>query len=202
MPLTIVFLFLSSKLSAQIDSAYVPSIDSLKNSLRVYYLNKADAEIQEFRYATKFRWLNFVPNLGYDAFRQSPVLTTNLSGISQGINSRYANRAKIASIQKVNEVLYNEDLIYIRSQLQDLKEKIKAYNRQLELLQLREMKFRITETGYKRKEVAPSEYLNAQLEIKGFKVLLENSNAELLQLRNEILTRARVTTWENLYQKK
>lgn len=192
----------SSELFGQIDSSSIPNIDSLKTSLRVYYLNKADAEIQEFRYENKFRWLNFVPNIGYDAFRQAPVITTNLSGVSQGINSRQVNKAKIASIKKVNEVLYNEDLVYIRSRLQDLEEKIRAYNSQFELLQLREMKFKITETGYKRKEITPSEYINAQLEIKGFKVMLANVSGELMQLRNEILTRSRVTTWENLYPKK
>lgn len=183
---------------SQPDSLDVLEFDSLKASLRVYYLRKTEAETQEFRFANKFKWLQFVPNVGYDAFRQAPVVTTNLSGVFAGINSKQAVKAKLASIQKVNEVLFNEDLVYIRAKLNELQRRIQAYNSQVELLKIRETKFRITETGYKRKEITPSEYLTAQLDFKGFQAGLDNVREEILILKNEIIVRARATTWESL----
>jgi hypothetical protein len=184
----------------QISDDFVPSFDTLQQSVRSFYLRKAGAELEEFEYRVRYRWLQYVPNVGWDAFRMSPIVSVNTSSIFQGLNTGVVQQARQRAIKRINEVAYNQDLDYIRIRLLDLQHKVAYYQSQQELLKLREVRFGITETGYKRKEVPPSEYYAALLEFNAQKSNLLRLYSELVELRNEILIRAHTTEWQFLYE--
>ena len=178
---------------------FIPSIDSCKSTLRSYYRLKSEAEEIEFKYKTKFKFLRFLPSVGWDLFRQSPIVSINTNSIYNEINRKRERNAKLKGIQKINEVQYNQDLVNVIFLLSTLKKEVVYYNNQLNILNLETERFQIIQKAYDNHELVPSEYLTKKIEFENFKSAVKLLEIELHDSKNKILTIAKQAPWESLY---
>jgi hypothetical protein len=195
----VISLGLQVQAQSKIDSTFIPHIDSLKTSLRLFYQVKSDAEQEEFKYKSKFKFLRFLPSIGWDAFRMSPIVSVNSNSIYYEINRRRETNAKLSGLEKTNEVQYNSDISNITFLRNTLQRKVFYYNAQIELLLLEEQRFQIIEKAYDNHEIVPSEYLTKQIAYQGFKNSIKLLEVELYDMRNKILTISKQAPWESLY---
>ena len=178
--------------------AAVPDLDSLKRSLRRFYQAKIQAEQREYQYQTRFRWVKYLPEFGYNPATQSPVVVLRTSEIIGSINNLAARRAKLVAIQQQNEVLFNQDLAEIIYRLSDLETKDAYYTLRTEVLELEKRRFSIFEQQYANREIPPSAYLEKWVASKEAAASVALLRAEIIALRNQILIKARVIDFEKL----
>jgi hypothetical protein len=174
-------------------------MDTLKESLRIFYVLKSSSEEEEFRFKTKLNVLRFLPSVGYDAFRQSPMVTLNTSSLYGAINDKRERKAKVSSIQKINEVQYNLDLSDIISLYAGLKRKIDFYNNQVRILELESKRFEITKRTYTNKELLPSEFLAKEIDHYNFLNTITQLELDIFELRDAILNKSKKAPYERLF---
>ncbi|MBC7923362.1 MAG: hypothetical protein H7Z75_19975 [Ferruginibacter sp.] len=178
--------------------AALPDLDSLRRSLRRFYQTKTQAEQREYQYQTRFRWLKYLPELGYQAATQSPVVVLRTSEIIGSLHDRAARRAKLVAIQQQNEVRFNQDLTQIIHRLRELATREAYYRLRTDMLALERQRFSIFAQQYANRELPPSAYLEKWLAWKEATASVVLLRAEITALKSEILIQAHVMDWEKL----
>ena len=172
----------------QIDTAtFIPGIDSLKSDLKKYYGQKTAAEILEYNYSVKNRWLRFIPTIGFSIVPLSPILALNTNGLVQYAEHAAQKKAKMMNIVRMNSLQYEKECITLSYQYLDLKSKIVVYNFKVENFVLQTSKFEISKKAYNNNEIPPSEYLNRQIEYNNLISDLKSMEMELNSLKYKIL---------------
>lgn len=171
-----------------IDTAkFLPGIDSLKCDLKKYYDQKTAAEILEYNYSVKNKWLRFIPTIGFTVVPLSPILAINTHGLAQFAEHTAQKKAKIMNIERMNSLQYEKECISLSYQYLDLKSKIIVYNFKVDNFALQTSKFEITKKAYNNNEIPPSEYLNRQIEYNNLISDLKSMEMELNSLKYKIL---------------
>lgn len=172
----------------QIDTAtFIPGIDSLKSDLKNYYDQKTAAEILEYNYSVKNRWLRFIPTIGFSIVPLSPILALNTNGLVQYAEHAAQKKAKMMNIVRMNSLQYEKECITLSYQYLDLKSKIVVYNFKVDNFVLQTSKFEISKKAYNNNEIPPSEYLNRQIEYNNLISDLKSMEMELNSLKYKIL---------------
>jgi len=172
----------------QIDTTtFLPGIDSLKSDLKKYYNEKTTAEILEYNYSVKNRWLRFIPTIGFSIVPLSPILAINTQGLVQYAEHSAQKKAKIMNIEKMNSLQYEKECISLSYQYLDLKSKIMVYNFKVDNFALQTSRFQITKMAYSNNEIPPSEYLNRQIEYNNLISELKSTEMDLNSLKYKIL---------------
>lgn len=172
----------------QIDTAtFIPGIDSLKSDLKKYYGQKTAAEILEYNYSVKNRWLRFIPTIGFSIVPLSPILALNTNGLVQYAEHTAQKKAKMMNIVRMNSLQYEKECITLSYQYLDLKSKIVVYNFKVENFALQTSRFEINKKAYNNNEIPPSEYLNRQIEYNNLISDLKSMEMELNSLKYKIL---------------
>lgn len=172
----------------KIDTAtFIPGIENLKSDLKKYYDDKTAAEILEYNYSVKNRWLRFIPTIGFTVVPLSPILALNTTGLVQYAEHSAQKKAKIMNIERINSLQFEKECISLSYQYLDLKSKIVVYNFKVENFALQTSMFEITKKGYNNNEIPPSEYLNRQIEYNNLISDLKSMEMELNSLKYKIL---------------
>jgi len=192
--LIIIAISITNSVSAQqrIDKTAIPSIDSVKNSIQRYYLQKAEAETTELRKYKKHKILRFLPSIGYDAFRQSPVITFSTSSILAGIEQRVSTKQQIAQIRARNQEeaqRLTEELYLKISQVQ---RDIYLYNCQLEVHEAEKQLFQISVASYQSKQLLPSEFQQRKISYLSKEQAIANEYARIMQIIDEINVKSKL----------
>ncbi len=143
--------------------------------------------------------LGYLPSVGYDAFCQYPMVNLNISSIYSGISAKREKKAKLSSIQKINEVQYNLDLADIISLYNSIKRKIDFYNSQVKIYGLENKRFEITKRTYSNKEIVPSEYLAKEIDHYNFLNSITQLELEIYELRDAMLNKSKKAPYERLF---
>jgi hypothetical protein len=181
----------------RIDSTFLPVSDTLKSYLQKYYQLKRDAEQSEFKVNYKYKLLTWLPDLGI-TLGGTPFVSWGTGKAINYISTVQREKSKIISLQRINEVQYNNDLALISNELATLKSKAAQYNYSLELYTIESQLFEITEKGYNDKKVPPSDFLTKKLHYKEFINNLTIQFTEICAMKNKILAEARVISWQKL----
>lgn len=195
----VLFLFIRFSCFAQSDSLLL-NVQSLKSSLRQYYIKKTEAEQEEYMYNLKFKWLMFLPSFGWNFIANTPSLSYNTNELSNAINYKRRKTSKLESIRKQNEVQFNRDLNDVVVMCENLKLQISTYN----LLELNftiiNESFELIELSYKNAELKPSEYLQKKISYQSALLNKQKTLNDLILYRNEILIKAKKQKWEELFK--
>jgi hypothetical protein len=178
---------------------FLPPLDTLKKSLRIFYQIKSNAEEQEFKYTTKLNFLKYLPSIGYDAFRNAPIINLNTNSLYNEINAKRGKKAKLNSIQKINEVEFNRELSEVTFLVSIINRKIDYYNNQIELLTLETQRFDITKKHYQNKELLPSEFLSKQIDYLNFLNSIKQLELTINEMKDQLITKAKKTPYESLF---
>jgi len=187
--LLLLFVITFSPAQNPIQPAFVPHSDSLRTSLIQSYRAEALAELEQYNYKTKAKWLNFIPSPGITL--GAPTINYNLSNVAQAINGKHIKAATQDAILLRWQVQLNSAWSEIVLLRETLLNRIEAYNASLDLVQLHQAKFEIIEKGYSKSEVTPSEYLTGKLALASIFNELRKEFSALVSLRNELLIKAK-----------
>ena len=173
----------------------IPSTPQLQHSLETYYLQKTQAEIEEYRDKKRWSWLKFVPSIGINTdFGIRPNLQFSFANMYGLLNDQNKKELKIKSLIKRNELAFNADLLKLHRLLLKRQLAMQDLQHARELLHLDEAIFKIQEDKYDRAELLPTQYLSLKKSIlqQRYSIVLKLQAIELLRL--EILELARYYT--------
>lgn len=197
--LFLIFITFQTKAQIKIDSTFIPNYDSLKLSLQDFYRRKTTAEQQQYKYKQKWRWLKYLPSVGYSFFLNTPIVSYNTNEVYNAINDKHIIRAQCESLSQINETLYNEDLTEVKYTVEILRDRIQQYNSQLMIFDLEKKRYEIVEKSYTNKEITPTEFITKQIDYNNFQGQLRKEYTDIKILRNEILIKAKKTAWNSLF---
>jgi hypothetical protein len=193
--LTILLVIIFSPAKTQICEAFVPNLDSLKNSCQYFYTKQAIADLAQFDYRIKAQFLNYIPSPGWNVATNSPIFSINFSDIFRVVNLRRQNIAQARRIILFYEAQMNAALIEVTQLHTSLTNQLSLYNASLKVLELEKQKFSMVEKDYTLAVIPPSEFLTAQI---AFNNLINNLNVRLFDLQKakaELLIKAKKGDW-------
>ncbi|MCU0439194.1 MAG: hypothetical protein MUC49_14950 [Raineya sp.] len=114
-------------------------------------------------------------------------------------NTKATQKAKIQSIERVNEVDFNEVLNEVIQLREILKNRIDYYNSRVKNFDIQKALFiEIIEKQYKNREILPSEYLKQLKDFQTQLNLIEYEYFQILEAKNTILIKSKVFKWSEL----
>ena len=168
-------------------SSFIPSVDSMYSCLKNYYTDKAQAEAYEYNYSIKYKWLKFIPTIGLNLNPISPIIALNSNQIVNQVNLNAQKKAKLLSIERTNQMSYEQDIIALNFKLSSLRKKIAYYHSLLDNLDLYIQKFKIVQTAYTNQEITPTEFLDKKIQFNSTVNQVKLLEFELHNERNNIL---------------
>jgi hypothetical protein len=194
--LHLLFITLFSNAQAPItDDSFLPNLDSLKISTKIFYLKQANADLAQFQYATKGKVLKYIPSLGYNVATASPIFTLNISDLFSATNTKRQIKAQEQRIILLYETQYNQNLIEVTQLHEALSNQVVFYNTWLLITDLEAQKLSIIKKDYENNLVPPSTWLNAQIQFENLSNSIKQKLFELYKARSELLTKAKKGDW-------
>lgn len=139
------------------------NLDSLKLCYQSFHEKSLQADLAEFQIKEKYKLLKFLPSLGYDAFRQSPIVTFSFNSISQRLETNALNKAKIKSIQEKYRVLEIEKLQEIEKLYKELLIKKEVLKYKKKVFEIEREIFELQSQLYATHQSKPQDFLNSKL---------------------------------------
>jgi len=106
------------------------------------------------------------------------------------INIYKAKRKHKFKVSRINTKVaknFSEHLDILLLVLQELKKKVFAYNKCVEIFKLKEQLFKIEQERYKEGEIKPSEFLKKKIIFEHDKLRLEKMEFDLKRFKNKLL---------------
>lgn len=175
------------------------SFDSLKYSLRVFYIKKTEAEQTQFKTKIKYKWLKFVPSIGWNFGLNSPVVGYNTNDLVNALNHKTNKEAILSGFERQNEVLYNDAVTEVKYLLKNLNFMLKQYYSGVTVFNLQKDLFLIIERQYQKGELLPSEYLQKKIAYEKVLMDREKLKYKLIEMRNTILIKGKMNEYEVLF---
>ena len=165
---------------------FVLNQDSLIENARRYYLRKMESEMTEYAYQEKGKWLKFMPRLGFSLTRFTPIADYDTRLLYEAKNDRIRKDAKLQSIQKKNELAFQETANSLKSLYRLLLAKINFYNAYLSVDDLKAQHMAIIEQQYQNAEIPPTQYLLAKITVEEQKIRRIQEYNTILELAHQL----------------
>jgi hypothetical protein len=165
--------------------------DSLKVSCEAYYQTKAEAEIEEYKQLKKYKFLRFLPSLGYSILRSDFVVSLNTNGAISYLENKQIRNNKISSIILQNNLLLSSALREIAMKQSELEKVITQKKNIHKLVELEKQIFKIKKRQYENAELEPLLYLQAQKTLINQEQKLEDINYKVFQINQQLLSIAK-----------
>jgi len=150
--------------TAQAQPFVLPPLDSLFQSVDAYFAANAEAQLLELQQQSKYRWLNYLPNPGYNPFTGGFNLSFNVASPLAEIKQAHTARQKAKSIQRLNELEAVKTKNAVAAAHFAVQQMQAAYIAQDSLERIKAIAFDLYSKQYIRNEMLPSEYLQKQQE--------------------------------------
>lgn len=160
--------------------------DSLVENARRYYLRKMESEMTEYAYQEKGKWLKYMPRLGFSLARFTPIADYDTCLIYEAKNDRIRKNAKLQSIQKKNELTFQETVNSLKSLYRLLQAKVNYYNAHLSVDELKEQHLAIIEQQYQNAEIPPTQYLQIKITAEEQKIRRIQEYNTILELAHQL----------------
>lgn len=168
---------------------HVPPLDSLRQAVSRYYVDATEAQLLELKQSNRYRWVNYLPNPGFNPFTGGFNIQFNLAAPFAEFKSNHAAKQKAAAIKKLNEIEAAKTKNAVEAAYESIQFSIQQYNAQDSLVYFKDIAFDLYSKQYERNEMLPSEYLAKQQERQQFKLSrLQQANAIKESIRQLLLT--------------
>ena len=144
------------------DSFALPAKDSLLISVDGYFSRKCAAELTQLQASGRYRWLNYLPNPGYNPFTGGFSIQFNITAPLAEFKYAEAQKQKAASIQLLSLLEAERVKNAVLLQREGLENAINEFNAQDSLEYFRDIAFNLAARQYERNEMLPSEFLSRQ----------------------------------------
>jgi hypothetical protein len=156
----------------------LPPLDSLTAAVDAFYQATTQAQLEELKQSGKYRWVNYLPNPGFNPFTGGFNIQFNLGAPLAEFKMREASRQRAASIRRLNELEAGKIKNTVQAQYEAVRNAIKEFEAQDSLVYFKEIAFDLYSKQYQRNEMTPSEYLAKQQERQAFQLArLKEANA-------------------------
>jgi len=167
---------------------HVPPLDSLRQAVTRYYVSATEAQLLELKQSNRYRWVNYLPNPGFNPFTGGFNIQFNLAAPFAEFKSNHAAKQKAAAIKKLNEIEAAKTKNAVEAAYESIQFSIQQYNAQDSLVYFKDIAFDLYSKQYERNEMLPSEYLAKQQERQQFKLSrLQHANAIKESIRQLLL---------------
>jgi hypothetical protein len=180
-------------------SNLLPSKQELTLSLANHYREVTKASLSEFNYKERGKFLQYLPNIGYNFVTHSPHITYQTSLLFGALNASNVKKARIVSIKRQVEITFQDDLEKLYNHLSNLEAAIELYNYRIGYYRLHEDLFNILSEKYKNLEITPFDYIQGKIKLKGEEISLRKEYNQLITKRNLILDIAKAHPKEKLF---
>ena len=150
-----------------------------EKSAKEYLENLKQAEITEFKTQNKYKVLNWLPSFGYDALRNSPIVTFSFSQVKNSLDNNATRKAKLQSIELKYTLLQQETRSEIVRLLQKIYETQSLMTAKGEIRSLEEEKLKMYEELYKLQKITPEQLINQKIKMKQIDLELITQQLEL-----------------------
>lgn len=157
-------------MAAQAQPFHLPPLDSLQASVQAQWEATTKAQLEEWQQSRKYRWINYLPNPGFNPFTGGFNIQFNLAAPLAEFKTAEANRQKILSIKRMNELEAEKIKNTVQARYASVKNAIAEYEAQDSLVYFKEIAFDLYSKQYQRNEMTPSEYLARQQERQQFQL--------------------------------
>lgn len=172
-------------------NAQILKFDSLEVCLKSYYSDKLNAEITVEKVKNDKKWLKWLPSVGYDAFRNAPVVSLSFGQIVDNLNRNAERNSKIQSLIMSAELEYSLQVEQVKLRVLQYNSELLKFDQSLQILAIETELFDIVEKSYEEKRIAPTEYLSKKLAFLQKKQGFEDKITELERQKLEVLILAK-----------
>ncbi|MFW5700441.1 MAG: hypothetical protein ACOCWM_02025 [Cyclobacteriaceae bacterium] len=144
----------------------VTSLGTLLHALEQNYQVINEAELEEYKQLNKYKWLNYMPSVGYDLVYNRPVVSINLADIGRFINDNQAREHKQTSIIKSNRILLAKEKKSVTTRYNYLVNLFHRYDLEIEVYNLHYKLFILSKSKYENDEIPIEQFTQEQIKIK------------------------------------
>jgi hypothetical protein len=170
----------------------LPPTDTLVQSLIQFHQQQAKADIQAFNSKEQYSWMKYVPSIGIGYNLQGqprPTINYSLATVYRYFNDKNQSKAQQKAIIQQNELQLNLEIMQLHTlikklqlQKEDYQQAKKLLKHQTQLIDIERQLFAIEEDKYKRNDLLPSQFLQAQ---KRYLNILANHENQKFQLQRD-----------------
>ena len=175
----------------KIDSSFTPNLDSMIFSLKAFYTYKTDTETLLIKQKLRFKWLNYLPSIGYNFGFNTPSIGYNTNQLSQSLNAKQTKKTLIEQIKQQNDIEYKNACIEVIFLIRNLQNNIALYHSDLEIFQYQIELFNLRKKEYDKGDITPEAYLNHKIQFENIKQNLLKQYNEIETLKNSILYKSK-----------
>jgi hypothetical protein len=107
-------------------------------------------------------WLHLVPSLGYDAFRNAPIVTISSSQVIEYFTKKDNKKYQVIQLQQAAENELQKKIYQLRALYLRLKKQLLELETRANVMKLNEELFNIDRDKYASIEISSEEYLQSQ----------------------------------------
>lgn len=164
--------------------------------LESYYSQKLQADLAVKQVNNSKKWLKWIPSIGYDAFRNSPMISLSFGQIVDNLNRNAERKAEIQSLIMNLELSYSLEVEQLKIKVLQYNSEVLKFDESLESWQIEQELFDLVAKSYEDKRISPTEFLTKKLAFLQKKQGFEDKKLELGRQKMEVLFVAKC------YQKK
>lgn len=161
----------------------LPPKEELLNSLKKHYQIATKKALEQVKPIQP----TYLPSITLNLLTFIPSIKLNTTSIFKTIYNKTIQKQQQTLIKIRLEEKFQKDIQKINLLLQELQQNIETYNQELEIHQIHQTIFSITQTQYEKLEILPSQHLKAQIKLKKETLKLNKSHAMIKKTKENIL---------------
>lgn len=153
-------------ISFNIKGQLITPIDSLLNAIDTTYNQINSAELYAHKEVKKYRWVNYMPSIGYDVLYRRPVVSINLSNFGRYLNDNQEKKYIQQSIIQTNQIALEKEKKTITTKYNHLVNLFSSYDLEIQIYMLYYKLFDLSSAKYENEELTIEQFTQEQIKIK------------------------------------
>lgn len=191
------FLMLCVLSSLSVYSQIITPLDSLVFKVATKHDNQMKMKLEEFRSMRKFKWLTFLPTVGYDPLTNRPTIGFSLSSLSRYLTKNHELNQKQQSIFLESAAAVSSEMKLLERKYNSIQNQISTYQRFKTVASIKTKLYEIQKQKHENNEISLETFLNAQLDYEQF---LRSEYKERREIEKEIEDLEVLTNSKILYK--
>jgi hypothetical protein len=150
-----------------------------QESYKVENLKKIDSIVNSYKLKNKYRYLNLLPNVSYDAFNNAFNVGFSLTGLANYYQQKQRNKIQLAQLENRLKEKLDNDIDKINLEIQEFHYDLIILENEVELFKIDADLFKITQGKYNNKEITTEEYLKLKRSYLKAKHILKSKTFKL-----------------------
>ena len=143
-------------------------------------LQKIDSTVNSYKLKDKYKYLNLLPNVSYDAFNNAFNVGFSLTGLANYYQQRQRNKIELAQLENRLKERLENDIEKINLEVEVFLLDCDMLKSEIDLFEIDHDLFTITKGKYDNKEITTEEYLKLK---RSYLKAKQNLKTRALRLR-------------------